>query len=106
MLPLKTDPLRPRLELMLEDNGLADINVVAETNSVAFVMSYARESDAIGFFPRAMVEYGGGDSGLCFLDLPALSWQRQFNIVRRQGTSLSPAAQLLIRELRAETESR
>ena len=101
ILPLKSDPVRAPLDEALKRNGLDPVDVTAESNCVVFTMSYVRQTKVIGFFPRAMIDYGGLSAGLTFLDLPELTWNRQFNIVQRRGTQISPAAQLLVRELRA-----
>ncbi len=106
ILPLPTDPIRRQLEHALGTIGLDPVNVVAESNSVLFTMSYIRETGAVGFLPRATIELGlgWGRDDLAFLDVPELSWQRQLNIIRRRRASLSPPAQLMIRELKAVSE--
>lgn len=101
ILPLKTDPIRRQLDAALKSNGLAEVKVAAESNSVLFTMSYIRETGAIGFLPRSLIAWGRAGDGLTFLDVPDLAWQRRLDIVRRRRASLSPPAQLLIRELRA-----
>ncbi len=103
ILPLETDPIRKQLERLLKENGLGQVNVVAESNSVLFTMSYIRETEAIGFYPRSMIEPGQSGNGLTFLEVPGLAWQRQLNIVRRRRASLSSAAQLLVHALKAES---
>jgi DNA-binding transcriptional LysR family regulator len=80
------DPIRREL-----DNGLESVNVIAETNSLLTTLGCIRESAAIGFFPRLMIEFSQGVDDLVFLDLPALAWQRTLGVVRRRR-SVAPAA--------------
>lgn len=100
ILPLRTDPIREILGQVLRRNGLDAVDVVAESNSVAFTTSYIRRTDAVGYFPRAMIEYGAAGGGLVLLDVAELEWRQQLNIIRRRHVSLYPAAQLLIQEMK------
>ena len=100
VLPLRTDPARRQLESILRRNGLASINVVAETNSVVFTTSYIRQTDAIGYFPRAILRHQATGGGLNVLELPRLEWRQEVNIIRLRHASLAPAAKMLIQEVR------
>lgn len=104
IMPLKGDPIRLQLENLLRANAVDPVRVAAESNSVTAIMSYVRETDAIGFFPKMMLDGAETARGLTFLDVPGIVWLRSLNIVRRRRVSLPPAAQLLIGELKRVSE--
>lgn len=100
VLPFGTDPVRQSLEEMLEKRGVTDISVAAESDSVEFNMEYIRQTDALGFLPEAMIRKGRNQDDFTLLDVKGLKWHREFGIIRRKRTSLTPAAQLLVREIK------
>lgn len=100
IMPLKGDPIRRQLETLLSRTGIAGLDVTAESNSVGAIMAYIRESDAIGFYPRVMIEGEPAAHGLVVLEIPELVWHRTLNVVRRRRVSLPPAARLLVGELK------
>ncbi|MBT3914780.1 MAG: LysR family transcriptional regulator [Rhodospirillaceae bacterium] len=100
ILPLGSDPVRQKLEEMLAKCGIEKINVLVESDSVQFIMEYLRETDAIGFFPEPMIMRSRIKEDFAILDVKELKWQRQLGIIRRKRTSLTPAALLLVQELK------
>lgn len=100
IMPLKGDPIRDQVERLLDSNAVQDVRVLAESNSVTAIMSYVRETNVIGFFPKLMIDSAEDGRGLAMLEVPGIFWRRTFNIVRRRRVSLPPAAQLLIGELK------
>lgn len=100
VLPLGSHPVRIKLEGMLARCGIENINVVAESDSVQFMMEYLRETDAVGFFPEPMIMRSRIKDDFAILDVKEFKWQRQLGIIRRKRTSLTPAALLLVQELK------
>jgi DNA-binding transcriptional LysR family regulator len=95
---------RQKLEQLVAEHDLGPIEIAAESDSVLFLMAYLRASDALSFFPRALAEAAGADSGLRALTVEGMEWRRQLGIVRRRRAGLAPAARLLLGYLRpAET---
>lgn len=101
VLPFGTDPVRQNLEAILEKLGIADIDVAAESDSVEFNMEYIRQTDALGFLPESMIKKGRNQDDFILLDVKGVKWHREFGIIRRKRTSLTPAAQLLVREIKS-----
>ncbi len=100
VVPLGSDPVRLKLENMLADFGIDKINVAVESDSVQFNMEYLRETDAVGFFPEALIMRSSIKKDFSILDIPQLKWQRELGLIRRKRTSLTPAARLLVQELK------
>jgi PAS domain S-box-containing protein len=100
VLPLGSNPVRQRLGEMLAQSGVEDINVVVETDSVQFSLEYLRETNAVGFFPEPMILRSRNKNDFTILDVKELRWQRELGIIRRKRSSLTPAARLLMQELK------
>ncbi len=100
VLPLGSDPVRQKLEEMLAKCGIEKINVLVESDSVQFIMEYLRETDAVGFFPEPMIMRSRNKDDFTILNVKELKWQRKLGIIRRKRTSLTPAASLLVQELK------
>jgi len=101
VLPLGSDLVRQKLEEMLAIYGIDKINVLVESDSVQFIMEYLRETDAVGFFPEPMIMRSRNKNDFTILNVKELKWQRKLGIIRRRRTSLTPAALLLVHELKS-----
>lgn len=91
---------RQRFEQLVAEHDLGPIDIAAESDSVLFLMAYLRESDALSFFPRAMMDVAGDDGSLRALPVGDMEWQRRLGIVRRRRAGLAPAARVLVDILR------
>lgn len=105
VLPGKSDPVRLQIDKLIEQNNIGAIDVLAETDSLFFTMSYLRETEAVSYIPEWMVMSEVGKSDFKILEVKGMKWQRKIGILRRRRFSQSPAARLLIQELHKECAS-
>lgn len=103
---LGSDPVHNRFQALLASNGLQDIDIVVESESVRFLMSYICKTDALGFFPENMIEEMPSGERLAILDAPGMAWRRQLGFLRRRHTSPTPAARALIEEIKTVCNAR
>lgn len=87
---------RQRFDQLVAEHDLGPIDIAAESDSVLFLMAYLRETDALSFFPRAMIGAAGGDNSLKALAVDGMEWGRRLAVVRRRRAGLAPAARLLL----------
>lgn len=95
---------RQRFEQLVAELDLGPLDIAAESDSVLFLMAYLRETDALSFFPRAMIGAAGDDRSLKALAVEGMEWRRRLAIVRRRRAGLAPAARLLLDILRRQGE--
>ena len=83
---------------MMSANLLAPVPVI-ETNSTIFAIQTIRRSDLIGWHPTRVI--GNSDeTGLAALPIDEITLTRTVGITTRRASVLSPAALLLIEELK------
>ena len=99
ILPLPDDPIRAPLSALLESIGTGPLHVIAESNSLPTIMSFVRDNNAVAFFPRPLSGIIEEMGRLRFMEIPGLTWHREFHVISRRGASHSPAAQRLLSEL-------
>jgi DNA-binding transcriptional LysR family regulator len=73
--------------------------IVAETSGPTFILSYLLQSDAIAFLPQSITLTGDGRDFQA-LPISEFRWQRRLYVIRRRRKTLSPAARMVIREIR------
>lgn len=100
IMPLATDPIRQHMHNLLAQNGVEPISVIMETNSVPAMKNFVREMDCLTFFPVHLYS-PSQDGDLAFVNVPELVWHRRLDIVRRRLSPLSPAAQVLVDEIKS-----
>ncbi len=93
---------RQRFDQLVAELDLGPLDIAAESDSVLFLMAYLRETDALSFFPRAMIGAVGDDGSLKVLPVEGMEWRRRLAIVRRRRAGLAPAARLLLEALRRQ----
>ena len=85
---------------LLKQNGVGPVPVIMETNSVAAMKNFVREMNCLTFFP--VHSYSASlDADLVFLNAPELVWNWRLDIVRRRLSPLSPAAKVLMDEIKS-----
>lgn len=100
IMPMATDPIRQHMNNLLKQNGVGPVPIIMETNSVAAMKNFVREMDCLTFFP--VHSYSPTqDADLAFLNVPELLWNRRLDIVRRRLSPLSPAASVLVDEIKS-----
>lgn len=93
---------RQRFEQLVAEHELGPLDIAAESDSVLFLMAYLRQSDALSFFPRAMIGATGDEGSLKVLAVEGMEWSRRLAIVRRRRAGLAPAARMLLDSLHRE----
>jgi DNA-binding transcriptional LysR family regulator len=101
LLPPRQDMTRIAFDAIWARTGLKPLVPLAESSSILFMLSCIRESDAVAFLPASVTDLGGSGEQFVQLDVPGLNLQRQLGVVRRSRTTLSPAARMMLRELKA-----
>jgi DNA-binding transcriptional LysR family regulator len=99
VLPPEDSPGRVQLNAMFHRNGFPPPQPVITTNSVQFLYLVARQTDLLSFAPENRLGHGEGQ-GLMRVGLPQAAWPRDSGIIYRRRHTHSPAARLLIDELR------
>ena len=100
IMPLATDPIRQHMQNLLKQNGVGPVSIIMETNSVPAMKNFVREMNCVTFFP--VHSYSPSqDTDLVFLNVPELVWDRRLDIVRRRLSPLSPAAKVLVDEIKS-----
>ena len=93
-------PIRRLLEREFHEDGLRMPTHVIETTSAFATMALLRNSkDMVALLPTPVADFCEAHGVTCRLELPVLSRSEPYELVRRRGAPLSPAAQLLVKEL-------
>lgn len=103
-MPSRSSRLRRRLVSLFDAAGMSAPEMVVETNSKTFLLEMLRESDALTFAAHKSSTEHAGLTALCVEGLCA---KRETGIISRRGTWLSPAAAVIITEIKnicAETQ--
>lgn len=99
-MPPEETRARRRFEALFVARNLPAPSPAVETSSMAFLLQIVRSSDALTYTVQTTLE-GVDGVGLAFLDIPELRATRDAGLIARAGAWLSPAAEAVIRELRA-----
>lgn len=100
VLPVRATRARQRLDALFVARNTAPPEPAIETDSMAFLLAMVRNSDALTYTTTSTIEMPEGD-GLAKLAVPELTSERRAGIIRRRNSWLSPAAGVLIEELRS-----
>jgi LysR family transcriptional regulator of gallate degradation len=99
IMPSRRTRAQRRLQALFIAANLAPPELVVETESMAFILQMLRDSDALTFTTSTTLRSREGE-GLTILDVPLLHTTREAGIVTRKGGWLSPAATLIVSELK------
>ncbi len=91
---------RRALDDLFVQAGLEPPEAAIETTSAVLMKTMVMQSDFLTFLPRELVFWEERSRQLAPLKLAAPSWRRVVGVTLRARGSLSPAAELLIDELR------
>ena len=100
ILPAGPTRVRRRLDALFTTCGLTPPEPVVEADSMAFLLTLLRNSEAISYTTEMTLRLPEGD-GLGLLDVPELRVVREAGIIRRRMSWLSPAAEAVVNELKA-----
>lgn len=99
VLPVKETRARQRLDALYMSQNLSPPTPAVETESMAFMLAMIRASDTLTYTSTATTLPPDG-AGLITLEVDELASERAAAIIRRKSSWTSPAAQLLIEQLR------
>ncbi len=99
IMPSRRTRAQRRLRALFIAANLAPPELSVETESMAFLLHMLRDSDALTFTASTALRSGEGE-GLTILDVPLLHTAREAGIVTRKDGWLSPAAMLIVDELK------
>lgn len=100
VMPPPSTRAQQRLNALFVAADLPPPRIVAETESMAFLLRLLVNSDALSFTVSSTAELVDA-ADIVMLDVPALAARRSAGIITRQGSWMSPAAGAVVRELRA-----
>jgi LysR family transcriptional regulator of gallate degradation len=100
IMPPKTTRAQQRLNALFVSMDMPVPNIVVETESVAFLLRFVTEFDALTFTVSSTINLP--DAGACtLLRVPALAAERSAGVITRKDGWLAPAAELVIAALKA-----
>lgn len=104
ILPLRDSPQRQQFTKKFEEQGLQIKQNIVSTNSLSTIREILVNTDRLTILspPRVKHEVDAGLLTILPFELPET--KRPIGITRRQGDSLSPAAQMLLNHLRGAAE--
>ena len=100
ILPRHETPTRELFESAIERRGLAVPTHLVETSSLVILRGLLLESDAVTVLSRPQILHEEKAGLLTALPFPLPDTRRPIGITRRAGSSSSPAATLLMNEIR------
>ena len=100
LMPPPDSVIRPTVERLLTAHGVGRLRDDVETVSNAFGRSYTRMTDAVWIISRGVVASDLADAHLTVLPVDTAETLGPVGLTTRAGTSLSPAAQILIQSIR------
>jgi len=100
LMPPPDSVIRPTVERLLTAHGVGPIRDDVETVSNAFGRSYTRITDAVWIISEGVVASDLTDQQLAPLPVDTAETLGPVGLTTRAGTSLSPAAQILIQSIR------
>jgi DNA-binding transcriptional LysR family regulator len=100
VLPPRKDPVRSNFERNHARLGLGEVRLVAESSSILLTLSLLAENDNLGLLPSAVTLFQHHHHRFVALKVPSFDWRREFSLVQRARITRSPAALMLVRELK------
>lgn len=100
IVPRRDDVFRNRLETLFTRHNLDKPVVLAESSGILFTLSYLRAHDALAYMPHRVILSAGGQRDFAILPVKGFDWRPQTLIVRRRGSTLSPAVRTHIKLLK------
>jgi len=100
ILPRHETPTRELFENAIKRRGLAVPTHLVETSSLVILRGLLLETDAVTVLSRQQIVYEENAGLLTALPFPLPETSRPIGITRRAGSSASPAAKLLMSEIR------
>ena len=97
-LPPASTLARRKLDGRVISLGFAPPKAAITSSSLTFLMTFARQSDALLYTTRSLLESPEG-AMLCEIDVPALITTREAGLIFRTPGLLPPAAMLLVESL-------
>jgi LysR family transcriptional regulator of gallate degradation len=99
IMPPKTTRAQQRLNALFVSMDLPAPNIVVETESVAFLLRFVTEFDALTFTVSSTINLP--EAKACtLLTVPALAAERSAGVITRKDGWLAPAAELVIEALK------
>lgn len=101
ILAREPDQLRRKLTELFARAGFPAPPTSVEFSSVSLALDILRESNLISFLPEMLLRPELDAGTLYALPIRELMWERSLGAVYRRGSSLTPAAQKLLAEIRS-----
>jgi LysR family transcriptional regulator of gallate degradation len=101
ILPRAGTPTRRLFEEAIHSHGLESPQHVIETSSMALLRGVLVETDMVTVLSRHQIHYDEQNGILAALPFELVSTRRAIGITRRKHSSIAPAANLLLDELKA-----
>jgi LysR family transcriptional regulator of gallate degradation len=100
VLPFGVTRARQRLDAQFMLRNVSPPKPAVETDSLAFMISLVRCSDALSYTTSTAVTNPEG-AGLVILPITALTCERDAGIIRRKDSWISPAAAVVIQAIKS-----